>query len=82
MGTVTYKKQRPIPPTNTTYPVVGDMEYFNGATGQMTKTRYTDSASTTSDVRYHFNKARQMTKLTDWTGDQVRKMTQVKVVKT
>ena len=73
MAKVTYKKQRPIPPTKTIYPFVGDMEYFYGATGQMTKTRYTDAASATADVQYYFNKARQMTKLTDWTGDQVRK---------
>lgn len=45
------------------------LNYYNDTTGMMTKVRYTDAASATSDVQYLFNKARQMTKLTDWTGD-------------
>ncbi len=49
--------------------IMPTLNYYNDTTGMMTKVRYTDAASATSDVQYFFNKARQMTKLTDWTGD-------------
>lgn len=49
--------------------IMPTLNYYNGTTGMMTKVRYTDAASATSDVQYYFNKARQMTKLTDWTDD-------------